>query len=171
MKQTIEALQGTAAFAGVTDDALKFLLERSRVITVPRGHVFFREHDHGDTLYLLEEGAVEIFKTRDGIRRDVGDLSEGDCFGEMALLSVTDRSATVMATEPSVCLELSNGALFALYERDVGQFALIVMNLGREVCRRLRDLNEVLLSQAVAQAYAGLGEDAPPIPQGPIDAS
>jgi len=171
MQQTIAALQGTAAFAGVTDEALAFLLERSRTISVPRGHVFFREHDHGDTLYLLEEGEVEIFKTRDGIRRDVGVLGEGECFGEMALLSVTDRSATVMAKEPCVCLELSNRALFALYEHDLGQFAMIVMNLGREVCRRLRDLNEVLLSQAVARAYASVGEDTHPLPAGPIDAS
>ncbi|TNF26726.1 MAG: cyclic nucleotide-binding domain-containing protein [Deltaproteobacteria bacterium] len=171
MQRTIQALQGTAAFAGITDDALAFLLERSKTIQVPRGHVFFREHDYGDTLFLLVEGEVEIFKTRDGIRRDVGELGEGECFGEMALLSVTDRSATVMATAPCVCIELSNRALLALYERDVGQFAMIVMNLGREVCRRLRDLNEVLLSQEVARAYASRGEEAPPIPAGPIDAS
>ena len=171
MQETIEALQGTAAFAGVTEDALTFLLERSRAVTSPRGHVFFREHDHGDTLYLIEEGSVEIFKTRDGIRRDVGVLGEGDCFGEMALLSVTDRSATVMAREPCVCLELSNRALLALYVHDVGQFALIVMNLGREVCRRLRDLNDVLLSQEVARAYAAASADVPQIPKGLIDAS
>lgn len=152
VQQSIQALQSTAAFAGVTDASLAFLLERSRTVTVPAGHLFFREHERGDTFYLIEEGSVGIFKTRGDVRRDLGELGEGDCFGEMALLSVTTRSATVVALEPCVCLELSNRALLELYREDVGQFALVVMNLGREVCRRLRDLNERLLNQACEQA-------------------
>lgn len=153
MQRTIDALQGTAAFAGISDEALTFLLDRARTIHVPEGHVFFREGEHGDTFFLITEGRVEIYKQRGDVRREVGVLGEGDCFGEMALLAVATRSANVVATAPCVCLELSNRALFELYSTDVGQFALIVMNLGREVARRLRDLNERLLSQEVTRVH------------------
>ncbi|MCA9513819.1 MAG: cyclic nucleotide-binding domain-containing protein [Myxococcales bacterium] len=156
MEHTLEALQRTATFAGISRDALGFLLEKSRMLTVPAGHVFFTEHDHGDTFYLIEEGRVGIHKTKGGVRREVGELGAGECFGEMALLSVSDRSGTVTALEPCVCLELSNRSLLELYRVDAGQFAMIMMNLGREVCRRLRDLNDRLLSDLVVARGAGL---------------
>jgi len=167
MQRTIEALQSTAAFAGISDAALAFLLERARVVEVPAGHIFFDERDHGETFFLITEGRVEIFKTRGDVRREVGELGEGDCFGEMALLAVTTRTASVLALTRCVCLELSNRALFELYSWDVGQFALIVMNLGREVARRLRDLNERLMSQAVALA-ALTAEGEGPVDVAPV---
>lgn len=154
MEHTLEAIQRTATFAGISCGTLTFLLARSRMVEVPAGHVFFAEHDLGDTFYLIEEGRVGIHKTRGGVRRDVGELGVGECFGEMALLSVSDRSGTVTALEPCLCLELSNRALLELYRVDAGEFAMIMMNLGREVCRRLRDLNDRLLDDLVAARCA-----------------
>ncbi len=152
MEHTIQALQETAAFAGISDDSLRFLLARATLVERGPGEPFFEEHDFGDAFYLLERGRVELFKTREGVRREVGTMGEGECFGEMALLSITDRSASVVAAEPCVAVRLTNKALHELYNVDVGQFAMVVMNLGREVCRRLRDLNDRLLDQALAAA-------------------
>ncbi len=154
MEHTIQALQGTAAFAGVSEAALAFLLERAAVVERRAGELFFAERDFGDAFYLLERGRVDIYKTREGVRRDIGSLGEGECFGEMALLSATDRSATVVAATDCVALELSNRALRRLYRRDTAQFAMIMMNLGREVVRRLRELNDRLLDQAIAKGRA-----------------
>ena len=71
-------------------------------------------------------------------------LEPGDCFGEMALLDLFPRSASVRAQDPSRALEITAADLLRLFEHDVEQFALVQMNIAREMCRRLRETDEML---------------------------
>jgi hypothetical protein len=41
-------------------------------------------------------------------------------------------------------IEIAAADLHRLYEHDVEQFALIQMNIGREVCRRLRAMDDLM---------------------------
>jgi CRP/FNR family cyclic AMP-dependent transcriptional regulator len=62
----------------------------------------------------------------------------------MALMDLQPRSASIRAMHDCSAIELSHDGLFGLYERDLEQFTMIQMNMGREVCRRLRLADEVL---------------------------
>lgn len=66
------------------------------------GQVVIREGDVGDKFYLIREGSVSV--QRGG--GQVAQLSEGDFFGEMALMSGQPRNATVTALESSVLYSL-----------------------------------------------------------------
>ncbi|MEJ2424432.1 MAG: cyclic nucleotide-binding domain-containing protein, partial [Candidatus Thiodiazotropha sp.] len=72
------------------------------------------------------------------------DLLKGDCFGEMALMDCKPRSAAVRAREFCRAIRIEAGLLAKLYGVDAEQYLLIYMNLGREVCRRLRDADHRL---------------------------
>ena len=74
----------------------------------------------------------------------LGSLQTGDCFGEMSLMDLGPRSASVLADTDCDALEIGAAELLMLFEHDVEQFALMQMNLGREVCRRLRATDELL---------------------------
>ncbi len=71
-------------------------------------------------------------------------LNEGDCFGEMAVIDHFPRSASVRAAKDCVAIEISAANLYRVYAQDLKQFALIQMNMGREVCRRLRSADNML---------------------------
>ena len=62
------------------------------------------------------------------------------------------RSASVRAIEPCRAIEITPAALQRLFERDVEQFALIQMNIGRELCRRLRATDELLFRVSMGAA-------------------
>ncbi|HMV16827.1 MAG TPA: cyclic nucleotide-binding domain-containing protein [Zoogloea sp.] len=134
----IAQLQGMPLFGGLTPRTLEVLLRASRIVDAQAGHVFCEEHAPGDTFFILEAGQVEVSKGGPRGRRVLRQLSAGDCFGEMALMDLSPRSATVRALCASRALEIPAEALQALYECDVEQFALLMMNMGREVSRRLR---------------------------------
>jgi len=57
----------------------------------------------------------------------------------------------VRADADCVAIELSPDDLLRLYEHDVEQFALVQMNIGREVCRRLRVTDELLFQAMVGE--------------------
>jgi len=138
------ALQRMPIFGGIRDDVLDLLLAGSSKATRAETDYFFRENEPADSLFVIEAGRVAILKQWQGQEQLLAELGPGDCFGEMALMDLSPRSASVKALEPTVTIEIPIGAIHALYDRDLEQFALIQMNLGREVSRRLRVADERL---------------------------
>ncbi|MDX9745928.1 MAG: cyclic nucleotide-binding domain-containing protein [Syntrophales bacterium] len=65
--------------------------------TFQDGQVIFQEGTHGDWIYVIEEGAVEISKEMKGRRVVVEVLPPGEIFGEMAFISKMPRTATATA--------------------------------------------------------------------------
>jgi len=140
----MELLQQMPVFGGIDEDVLKFLLEPVPSITVAAGQFFFRERDPADCMYVLESGSVAVLKDWAGREMLLRNLGPGDCFGEMALLDLFPRSASVRAIDECRAIALTPGHLYRLYEHDAAQFAMIQMNIGREMSRRLRESDEQL---------------------------
>jgi CRP-like cAMP-binding protein len=95
-------------------------------------------------MFVLEAGKVAVLKSWHGQEYLLRTLKEGDCFGEMAVMDITPRSASVCAVEDCTAIRLSAANLYQVYAQDLKQFALIQMNMGREVCRRLREADNRL---------------------------
>lgn len=75
--------------------------------TFAKGSVIFREGDRGDEAYLMQQGAVRIFKTVSGKRITIGTVKPFQIFGELALMDNGARMAAAEATEDTTCLVLS----------------------------------------------------------------
>lgn len=150
----IELLQRMPIFGALRDDTLAFLLDRTRELHVAAGGWFFREGDAADCLFVLEAGSASVLKAWKGGLYVLRHLGAGDCFGEMALMDLMPRSASVRADQDCRAIELGAEDLYRLSEHDLEQFALMQMNMGREVSRRLRETDELLFA-------AGMGEGIP----------
>jgi CRP-like cAMP-binding protein len=142
----IELLQGMPIFGAIREDVLRSLLEQANVIAVPAGGYYFREGDDARGMFVLESGCAAVLKDWEGRKYKLHEFHRGDCFGEMALMDLMPRSASVKAMEDCSAIELRPDHLMRLFEHDVEQFALIQMNMGREVCRRLRATDERLFA-------------------------
>ncbi len=147
----IEALQAMPIFGGIRKDILKFLLNASEVRSVPKDSYFFHENDRAETLYVLETGEVAVLKLWNGQQHVLRHLQQGDCFGEMALMDLFPRSASIRAVTPCTAIQLSTASFQKIYEMDLEQFAIIQMNIGREVSRRLRVADEQLFRVMMGQ--------------------
>jgi len=148
-----ELLQGMPIFGAIREDVLDFVIEVSRSVTVRAGSHFFREGDPAASMFVLEAGSAAVLKGWLDQELMLGKLQRGDCFGEMALMDLMPRSATVQALEDCSALELTIEHLQGLFERDAEQYLLIQMNIGREVCRRLRVTDEMLFRLQMGEAF------------------
>ena len=68
----------------------------------------------------------------------MSDLGPGDFFGEMTLIEMQNRSATVVAETATVLYELTARNLYTCYKADIHAYVLVMQNINRELCRRLR---------------------------------
>jgi len=134
----VKQLQQTALFGATSDEAVEFLLAKGHWISVDAGRWFFREGERGASIYWLEQGRVAICMRRSGNDVELRQLGPGECFGEVALFDFGPRSASVLALEPSRALEITTGLLREISRRDLEQYTLLTMNLGRELARRAR---------------------------------
>lgn len=140
----IDLLQRMPIFGAIRDEVLEFLLGQATSCPVQAGHWFFREGEPGDRMFVLETGRAAAIKGWQGQDIVLNHFGPGDCFGEMALMDLHPRSASVLAEADCLAIELTPAHLAQLYAHDLEQFTLVQMNIGREVCRRLRQTDELL---------------------------
>lgn len=145
----IKLLQAMPVFGGINEDVLNFLVDQAHEVSVAQDDYFFREGEDGDSMYVLEKGEVVVLKNWRGRHYALRHLNHGDSFGEMALIDLFPRSASIRAVQTSEALELTNSLLLDVYEKDLEQFTMIQMNMGREVSRRLRNADEFLFKANV----------------------
>ena len=140
----LRLLQEMPIFGGITLVALHCMLDNCQVKSVSAGDFFFYEGDDANAMYVLEAGRVAVYRKWQSLDYKLREMSKGDCFGEMALMDFSHRSAAVKAIEDCSALEITTTQLQEVYARYPEQFTIIQMNMGREVCRRLRDADHRL---------------------------
>lgn len=156
------SLQKYSLFGGMIPDQV----ERIRPLLLPssysEGQSVLREGDPNDSVYFILDGRVQIVKGT----RVLTELGEGETFGEMELLDVQPSAATVRALGPLRVAAISNRAVRQIYCMDPKIFALLMMNLARDLSRKLRRMDELAaaLSDPAARDFSS---PAPPRDLGP----
>jgi predicted acylesterase/phospholipase RssA/CRP-like cAMP-binding protein len=111
-------LASVPMFAGLGADALRELDLESNWVRLAGGQTLFRQGEPPDYLYVVVRGRLEVLLERDGGRSEtVGQLGQGDCVGEVAILTGEPRMATVRAIRDSELVRLSKIDLHRLLER------------------------------------------------------
>jgi CRP-like cAMP-binding protein len=103
------------------------------------GATVVAEGEPGRSMYIVHSGELVVSKIGQSRRviRMAG-LKPGDFFGEMTLIEMQNRSATVAAESPTVVYELTARNLYTYYKADIHAYVMVMQNINRELCRRLR---------------------------------
>ena len=102
-----ELLKAQALFRGMHEAGLALLVERSPVHHYGRGEAIIREKAEGTSMFVLVTGEAAVTVLVDGQPTRVATLKNGDCFGEMSLLTGEKRSASVTAVEDCEVMEVT----------------------------------------------------------------
>lgn len=92
---------------GVSRAALESMALSFGTEIFPAGRDIVHQGDPGDRFYIVARGTVEVSREENRHKTILAKLTDGDCFGEMALLSDSPRNATVRTLTHCICLSLS----------------------------------------------------------------
>jgi CRP/FNR family transcriptional regulator, cyclic AMP receptor protein len=143
---TVAILRDIGLFGGLDEGTLSLLAEELPVEKVPVATKVVAEGDPAREMFVVVSGELEVLKkSPSGGEVRVAMLGPGDWFGEMSIVDVQPRSATVRSLAPSVVLRMSAEHVDKLlYRRDLKAYSLLVMNIARELSRRLRVMDGIL---------------------------
>lgn len=138
---TVEFLHSVSIFAKLNQQQLQSLPEKLHRRRYQRGEVIFHQDDPADRMHIIVEGRVKIsISSEDGRETDIALFQSGDCFGEMALLDDSNRSATATAMVPSETM--------VLFRQDfldfLNDYPEVASDVNSMLVQRLRNVNQML---------------------------
>lgn len=98
LEQIINFLLEAPMFGDLDAAQLSQIVHIMQVQRLRNGQIIFREGDAGDAWYVIYDGIADVHKTDDFLpSRRIASLESRACFGEMAILDHSPRSASVVA--------------------------------------------------------------------------
>ncbi|MDF1562310.1 MAG: cyclic nucleotide-binding domain-containing protein [Deltaproteobacteria bacterium] len=132
-------LPRTPFFGGLNEDQLGRVMDRLVERRFAVGEEVFHEGDRGQAMYVIERGELVACQAKtNGCRVKLMRLLPGDFFGETSLIEMHPRPYSIEVQTEARVHELTGMDLYRLYKEDVKAYVLILQNINRELCRRLR---------------------------------
>jgi len=132
-------------FEGIPAEDVRAVLALARRSTYRRGEVVFHRHDPADSVHLVAKGRFDVrIGTPLGDTNALGIRGPGETFGELAVMTEGERSATVTALEPGETLVVRGSELRRLAHRHPSVDEVLVRLLSERVAA---------LSERLVEAY------------------
>lgn len=138
-----EFLAEVPLFEDLSEAEIAILSQRVRQRRYKEGDTIFHRNDPGVALYVIISGKVKIHnETNDGTDCIIAILSEGDFFGELAVIDGEERSADATTIEPTELLMLTRDDLHDILQR----YPRISLRLLETLAGRIRRTTEAYLA-------------------------
>jgi len=150
---TVSDLRAIGLFGALSDEILTQFAQTLLVRVIDPGVTLFREGDDGREMFVVLQGELEVLKkSHRGTEARVALLGPGDWVGDMSIVDIQPRSASVRALAPTRLLRVSTADLDAVYRTDLKAYAIVILNIARELSRRLR-VTDGILADLIASVF------------------
>ena len=136
VNQIFEQLSSIPIFAPLSDEETQKLAQASSVRVYAPGEAIVHKGRAGNSMFVINRGAVKVQIMEDGQPKIINQLRENDFFGEMSLLTGQPRSATVVAEEETEVLQIKKKAIKPIFETNP--------NLVKAICEIIEERRKLL---------------------------
>jgi len=136
------ALRRIKIFAEMEERQLASFLQYMEVVKLLPNATVFSKGEHGDSMYLVLQGEVRARVMVAGKESTLSTMTVGECFGELAVIDESPRSADVLANTEAVLLKVSAGALKKLFQEAPALAAPFLLGLNKAITSRVRTLTK-----------------------------
>lgn len=137
-------IERVPVFSGFAQAELLELLNGAEKRIFQPGERIIVEGSSGGFMYVMIDGEARVSKRGDGHKaHELGSFGSGDCFGEMALVDHSPRSATVEAVKACVLIRIQEHDCW----KNPMVSAKIFRNIAGILAQRLREVHSMVLSR------------------------
>ena len=145
IKRIVSILKKITIFGGLDDSQLEYFVPLLESQSYKKDEVIFEQGSQPSYIYIIESGKVKITGQEDGQKYDIVTFDMGDCFGEMSVVGVMPHTGSAVCSQDTKLILLSRQTLMKMYNDDPNLFSFFILNIARELSRRLFSTNQTLL--------------------------
>ncbi|MEH6579710.1 MAG: cyclic nucleotide-binding domain-containing protein [Amphritea sp.] len=145
----IDYFKEGSTFGALSDEAIRYLLEQGQVLQLDKGEQLFAYGDPGNSFYVVLQGSIQFMKPHKNQYTHIRDYVFGQEIGFIAMIGRHERVANTYAAENSIVVQVSAKQFHALHDTMPADFGLLLLNLTREMARRLRESDNKLATHDI----------------------
>ena len=145
-------LSSVPLYAGLEEDELAEVAMGLRILNFDQGDIIVQQGTEANGVYFILRGDAEVtIALPGGGKQWIADLTEGNLFGELAMIRGVPRNATVCAKSPvEVAFADWRFLTAALAQLRPGAFK-VFRNLSKVLAQRMRALNGKIRAAALEE--------------------
>ncbi|MEH6627737.1 MAG: cyclic nucleotide-binding domain-containing protein [Motiliproteus sp.] len=145
----IDYFKGGSSFGALSDQAITYLLEKGEVLQLSTEDRLFACDDPVDGFFIILQGSIAFYRPREGGSTHIRDYIFGQEVGFVAMIGLHDRVGDTYAAEPSFVLHVSTALFNELHMDLPNEFGVFLLNISREMARRLQESDRKLADNAI----------------------
>jgi pSer/pThr/pTyr-binding forkhead associated (FHA) protein len=102
-----------------------------------KGETIYVEGDLGSEMYVVQSGAVRIYRTIGGVKQELAIMEKGDFFGEISVLEGLPRTASAEALDACEIIEINSSTFDKMIRSNIE----IAVRMMRKLSNRLQEAN------------------------------
>ncbi|MCL5103086.1 MAG: Crp/Fnr family transcriptional regulator [Armatimonadetes bacterium] len=151
-KTVLSAMRSSGFFASLDDETLMLIRPTAKRVTQPRGTVIFHAGEPCKGLYIVESGAVKLYKESSDAKEHVLHVAgPGDCFGEAALFLGKGYPASAAAVQDSVLILLRKDEFLQLLRDNPDISFHLMASMATWAHRLVNSIESLTLKDAGAR--------------------
>jgi CRP/FNR family transcriptional regulator/voltage-gated potassium channel len=147
--ELFDALAAAPVLTGMNAEGHALIADEGDLHDFAAGELIVREGELGHAFFIVVSGTVAVVK-RAGTAAEVTlcSLARGEFFGEMCILAPMPRAASIRAVGNVRAIEIKAATLHHLYQKMPSQYSILLLNLARDLARRLSRIDEAYIARA-----------------------
>lgn len=146
-------LSQVPVFSPLDKEEIEHLAKASSIRVFAPDEPIVIEEQKGKSMFVIHRGRVTVSISENDRSKQVGQLAEGDFFGEMGLFTGEPRTATVTADEETEVLEIGHHCLKPILEKNPN----LVQSISRIIDERRADLDKRQTEVAASEKAINTG--------------
>lgn len=149
VEKILPILNQISLFGGLNDAQLYTVFRILETEHYHKGEFIFRQGDAPDHIRIVQTGRIRIVEEVDGTPMELVEFGAGECFGETSVIAIQKHTASALAIEECDLLVIPREKMFQLHHTDPELFGILMLNIAREACRRLKKTENTMLHYAL----------------------
>lgn len=136
-----------STFGALSDATIVHLVSRAEVLALDAGDVLFEAGEPSEGFYVIIKGQLAFYKYHEGHYAFIRNYQSGENIGFVGMIALHRRIGRARAEEEVIVVKIPSSLFQGLYESDTQDFALLLMNLARDMARGLRAVDNLIVAQ------------------------
>jgi CRP-like cAMP-binding protein len=145
MDEQLTTLKKVTVFSGFSDDDLRLICKKCTMFEASKGEIIISEGTEASEILILLSGRVSIVLNIKEEPIELMEFGPGSCIGEASVIGIQPHSASAVVIEDTILLVLLRQVLMQLFDTNKALFSLLILNIARELARRLHHTDEIIL--------------------------